>query len=271
MNTMGFAMVRDGLKAISLVEERAAPTKRASADDAATAELQAPLKRFRRNAVEPAELEDLRHKLIQARVMNGFSIEDAAVRFREAGLPEHVDLSEIESGRADTPRGWVFIKLAAEIYAVSSDWLIGLSIDATRDCKVAMTRALLRGTEGVVTGLLTQFVSAMEQTAQAVQITPAEVSDLIGAIEDVVARFEKFSAHESFEDMPGGAAVAASIQRLAGKIAPLRRVHAKFSETAKLFDALRAGKLNPIPWLVAEDDPQAAATEARGEGDSGDE
>lgn len=263
MITSGYHVPGAGLKVVDLTEERAAPTKRATADEMALAELREPIKRFRRNAFEPAELEDLRYKLVQARVMNGFSIEDAAARFRDAGA-EEVDLSGIESGQADTPRGWVFIKLAAEIYAVSSDWLIGLSIDATRDSKVAMTRALLRSTEGVVTGILAHFVSAMEQTAEAVQLTPAEVSDLIGAIEDAAARFKKFSTQEAFIDMPGGAPVAASIQRLAGKVAPLRRLHAKFSETSKLFDALRAGTLMPIPWLMAEGDPQAAAREALG-------
>ncbi|MBC8748522.1 MULTISPECIES: helix-turn-helix transcriptional regulator [Paraburkholderia] len=214
------------------------------------AELKEPLKRFVRNRASPAELEALRYRLIQARVENGFSVEDAAARFRDAGVAEPVALSEIESGRAETPTGWRFLRHASEIYAVSSDWLIGLSSDMTLDAKTTMTFALLRGTEGVVAGLLSQFVAAMEQTAQAVQIEPDEVSATLAAVENVVARFKKFSAQDAFEDMPGGAPVVASIQRLAETVAPLRRVHAKFAETEKLFDALRAGTLKPFAWLA---------------------
>ncbi|WP_429293693.1 hypothetical protein [Paraburkholderia sp. CI3] len=224
-----------------------------SADEKREAELREPLKRFVRNRASPAELEDLRYRLIQARVENGFSVEDATARFRDAGVAEPVALSEIESGRADTPTGWRFLRQASEIYAVSSDWLIGLSSDMTLDAKTSMNLALLRGTEGIVTGLLTQFVASMEQTAQALQLNTAEVSALIVAIDDLTARFKKFSAHEAFEDMPGGAPVVASLQRLTRSAAPLRRLHGRFVETGKLFDALRAGKLKPIPWLSDDD------------------
>ncbi|MGF6870590.1 hypothetical protein [Paraburkholderia sp. MM5477-R1] len=218
------------------------------------AELKTPLTRFVRNRSTPAELEDLRYRLIQGRVTNGFSVEEAAARLCEAGMAKSLNLAKIESGKCPTPKDWRFLKQAADAYAVSIDWLLGVSPGMTLDGRAAMTRALLRSTEGIVTGVLGQFAAALEKTAQAVQITPAEVSDLIAAIDDAAARFEKFSAQAAFEDMPGGAPVVASMRRIAETVPPLRRVHARFVETEKLFDALRAGKLAPIPWLVAEDE-----------------
>ncbi|MDH6150500.1 MULTISPECIES: helix-turn-helix transcriptional regulator [Paraburkholderia] len=218
------------------------------------AELKTPLTRFVRNRSTPAELEDLRYRLIRARVENGFSIAEAAARLCEAGAAKSVSLAKIESGKCPTPKDWRFLKQAADAYSISVDWLLGLSPVTALDPKASMSIALLRGTEGVVTGILSQFVGALERTAQALEITPAEVSDLIDAIDGAAARFEKFSAQDAFEDMPGGAPVVAALQRLTQSVASLRRVHGKFVETEKLFAALRAGKLTPIPWLTDDCD-----------------
>jgi hypothetical protein len=92
-----------------------------------------PLTRFMRNRNLPGELEDLRRKLIEARVMQGLTAVEAAEKF---GYAKSTQLSLIETGKRPTPTDWRFLKQAAEIYAVSVDWLLGLSPNMEPDARV---------------------------------------------------------------------------------------------------------------------------------------
>ncbi|TDY23579.1 hypothetical protein B0G81_3961 [Paraburkholderia sp. BL6665CI2N2] len=246
MTINGYIRPRDGLKAIDLTEERPVTTKREAADDAGMAALREPLKRFVRSRVSPAELEALRYRLIQARVMNGFTFEEAAARFASEGP---VDVARIESGEIPTPKDWRFLKHTAEAYAVSVDWLLGLSPNMEPDAVVLQQHALLRGVENMMAGVLNHFIEAGVRTARETRIGPDEVDGLLDAIDVVATRFKKFAAQEGFEDYAGGAPVLAAIQSLAASVGPLRRMRGQFHEFRQIVDAVAAGRLMPVPGL----------------------
>ncbi|MFM0300385.1 hypothetical protein PQQ99_09725 [Paraburkholderia sediminicola] len=222
--------------------------------------MKAALTRFARNRNLPGELEDFRYKLIQARVVNGFSPDEASARFEARGFTG-VDVAALESGRTKTPNDWRFLKQAAEVYAVSVDWLIGLSHHMERDAVTAQQFALLRGTEDAVRGALSLFIDASADAARNAQLQPGEVARMIAAVDEHLKRFDKFSALDAFEDMPGGAPVVATVKRLAQCVGPLRRVHGQFAEAGKAFELIRAGKLKPIPYLVERFEHQASEAE----------
>jgi transcriptional regulator with XRE-family HTH domain len=205
------------------------------------------LTRFVRNRNLPGELEDLRYKLIQARVMQGLLAVEAAEKF---GYANSSQLSQIESGERKTPNDWRFLKQAAEVYAVSVDWLLGLSPNMEPDAKVAHQYALLRGTEGVVTSLVTQLTTAMIQTANETQPVAEELDRVIAAVDDAVTRFEKFATQEGFEEIPGGAPVVAAVKRLSSGVAPLRLKLRKIKGIDAYMAQVRAGTLPAIPYLT---------------------
>ncbi|MCM2209831.1 helix-turn-helix domain-containing protein, partial [Klebsiella quasipneumoniae] len=72
-------------------------------------------------------------------------------------------LSLIESGQRKTPSDWKFIRQAAEVYSVSTDYLLGLSPHAEIDGKVAQQYAMMRGAEGMVNSVAAMLTTAMVQ------------------------------------------------------------------------------------------------------------
>lgn len=205
------------------------------------------LTRYKRNASKPAELEDLRYKLIQARVMQGLLAVEAAALF---GYANSSQLSQIESGERPTPKDWKFLRQAAEVYSVSIDWLLDLSPNMESDSKVAHHYALLRGTEGIINTLATTLTTAMLHTAQETQPVIDELERVLTAVDDTAARFEKFSANAAFEDMPGGAPIVAAHQRLAASAIPLRLKLKKFKGIQSYMDEVMRGTLPPIDYLT---------------------
>jgi len=205
------------------------------------------LTRFKRNRNLPGELEDLRYKLIQARVMQGMLAVEAAEKF---GYSNSSQLSQIESGERKTPNDWRFLKQAAEVYGVSVDWLLGLSPNMEPDSKVVHEYALLRTTEGIVGGLVAQITTALIRTAHETQPVADELERVLTSVDNAAARFEKFSAHAAFEDVPGGAPVLAALQRLATDVAPLRLKLKKFRGIESYMDEVKRGTLPPIDYLT---------------------
>ncbi|WP_322056780.1 helix-turn-helix transcriptional regulator [Paraburkholderia sp. J63] len=204
------------------------------------------LTRFVRNRSLPSELEDLRHKLIVARVMQGMLAVEAAEKF---GYANSTQLSLIESGERPTPRDWRFLKQAAEVYSVSIDWLLGLSPTMEPDSRVAHQYALLRGTESIMAGFVTQITTAMIQTASETQPLAKELERVVSAVDEHIARFSTLIAQEAFEDLPGGAPVVATAQRLERSLEPLRAKLKKFKGLESYMAEVRAGTLPVIPYL----------------------
>jgi transcriptional regulator with XRE-family HTH domain len=84
-----------------------------------------------------------------------------------------LQLSQIESGERPTLSDWKFLRRAAEVYAISTDWFLGLSPDAEPDSRIIREHALLCGYEGIVRAFAGQTADALVQTAR--QTTVVEV------------------------------------------------------------------------------------------------
>lgn len=205
------------------------------------------LTRFKRNKSAPAELEDLRYKLIQARVMQGLLAVEAAEKF---GYANSSQLSLIESGERPTPRDWKFLRQAAEVYSVSVDWLLGLSPNMEMDARAAHHFALLRGTESIVNNLTMALTTAMLHTAQETQPLIDEIERALAAMDETAARYEKLSARPEFDDLPGGAPVNAAVERLKQAAMPLRQKLAKYRGIQNYMGDVMRGTLPPIDYLT---------------------
>ncbi|MDR5809531.1 XRE family transcriptional regulator [Caballeronia sp. LZ019] len=219
--------------------------------------LRKPLERFKRNRAKPEELEALRYRLIQARVTQGMMAVEAA---REFGYANSSQLSQIESGVRPTPSDWRFLKQAAEVYAVSTDWLLGLSPSMEPDSRVVREHALLRGTENLVRAFIGQMTSLLIETARQTNATEEELARVLDDAGDVSSRFAKFAARPEFLDMPGGAPVLAAVERLAAGVAPLRKKLAKLQAVEAALNELKSGNaISPAKFIefFRERDAQA--------------
>jgi transcriptional regulator with XRE-family HTH domain len=211
------------------------------------ATVKAALTRFKRNHSAPAELEALRYKLIRARVMQGMMAVEAAEKF---GYANSSQLSQIENGERPTPRDWKFLRRAAEVYAVSTDWLLGLSPDMEMDARAGHHFALLRGTEEIVQRLSLAMTTAMLHTARETQPLIEEVERALAAMDEAAARYATFALRNDFEDLPGGAPVNAAHERLKQAAQPLRAKLAKYRGIQSYMTEVTSGTLPPIAYLT---------------------
>jgi len=252
-------MPRGGFKALDLTEESASPPKPESVDERERGLLlEKSLARFRRNYTAPAELEDLRYKLVAARVANGLLAVEAAKKF---GYANSTQLSQIESGERPVPKDFKFIEQAAKAYAVSSDWLLGLSPSMEPDHEILRRHALLRGTRSALEATMTGFAKISAEVASRMQLTPDEVQDVIAAVESIERRFRDLCERGEFDDLPGGAPVAAAIASLSRVSAPLHRVRTAFAAFNGYAREVEAGRLPDIDAIHERFKPQAHARE----------
>lgn len=210
------------------------------------AQVRQALKRFVRNRNRPEELETLRYNLIVARVLSGMTAVEAAERF---GYKNSTQISLIESGERPTPRDHQFLRQASQVYSVSCDFLLGLSPHMEYDGRVAHQHALMRGTEQILGGIAAQFATVMIQFTQQTQPVPDDferVSDVAQEVEQALAAARK----HGLDEVRGSSALIANIERLAHAVEPLRQKVMRYRAIDSYFDELRAGKLQPIPYLT---------------------
>ncbi|WP_250489891.1 helix-turn-helix domain-containing protein [Caballeronia sp. INML2] len=170
--------------------------------------------------------------------MQGMMAIEAAEKF---GYANSSQLSQIESGVRPTPRDWKFLRQAAEVYAVSTDWLLGLSPNMEQDARVVREHALLRGSESIVRGFIAQMAEAIIQTARETNVVEEELVRVLEDVDTVTARFERFTARPEFEDTPGGAPILAAVERLATGVAPLRAKLSKLQAIEAAINELKTG------------------------------
>jgi transcriptional regulator with XRE-family HTH domain len=202
------------------------------------------LTRFKRNHSAPAELEALRYKLVQARVMQGMMAVEAAEKF---GYANSSQISQIESGERKTPNDWKFLRRAAEVYSVSVDWLLGLSPNMEHDARAAHHFALLRGTEDVIQRMSLAITTAMVHTAQETQPLMDEVQRVLSAVDELNVRFDKFAARPEFDDYPGAAPV---VKALYEATQPMRFKLKKYRGIESYMSEVTRGTLPPIEYLT---------------------
>lgn len=212
------------------------------------------LKRFVRNKNTPEELETLRYNLIVARVLSGMTAVDAAEKF---GYRCSTQLSLIESGERPVPRDHQFLRQASQVYAVSCDFLLGLSPHTEYDAKVARQHALMRGTEEILGAIATQFATAMIQYTNQTQPVRDDFDRVTTAAEKIGRAIATMRERFGLDDIRGSAPLVAAAAELEQAVAPLQQKVMRHRAIDSYFDDLRAGRLKPIPYLTERYAPGA--------------
>ena len=205
------------------------------------------LTRFVRNKTLPEELEALRYNLIVARVMSGMTAVEAAQRF---GYSNSTQLSLIESGERKTPNDWKFLAQASRVYAVSTDFLLGLSPHMEFDAKVAQQRAMMRGTEEILGGIAAGFATAMIQYTNQTQPVPEDFARVSEAVDRAESALNVMRERHGFDDLPASAPLLSAIEGLSKAAEPIRRKLKQFRAIDSYFGELRSGRLPAIPYLT---------------------
>ncbi|MEX3941600.1 helix-turn-helix domain-containing protein [Paraburkholderia sp. BR10937] len=209
------------------------------------------LNRFVRDRNKPEELETLRYNLIVARVMSGMTAVDAAERF---GYKNSTQLSLIESGKRPTPRDHQFLRQASQVYAVSCDFLLGLSPHMEYDARVAHQHALMRGTESILGGIAAQFATVMIQFTE--QTKP--VQEDFGRVTDAARTVEQaldMARKHGLDEIRGSSALVAAAEQLAKAVEPLRQKVKRHRAIESYLDELRAGRMPRLDYLVEHHAP----------------
>jgi hypothetical protein len=121
---------------------------------------------------------------------------------------------------------------------------------AARDSKVIREFALLRGTENLVNAFIAQMTTNVIQVARESQPVAEELERVVADVDAVTACFERLTAQEVFQDVPGGAPVVAAVTRLTAGIAPLRAKLRKFKGIEAYLAEVKNGTLPPINYLT---------------------
>ncbi|WP_162600836.1 helix-turn-helix transcriptional regulator [Paraburkholderia sp. C35] len=199
-----------------------------------------------RNKNKPEDLETLRFNLIVARVMSGMTAVEAAERF---GYKNSTQISLIESGDRPTPRDHQFLRQASDVYAVSCDFLLGLSPHMEFDGRVAHQHALMRGAESILGGLAAQFATVMIQYTSQTQPVPEDFERVSTAAHEVEQALAIARKH-GIEEVRGSSALVIAAEKLSQAVAPLRQKVMRYRAIDSYFDELRAGRLKPIEYLT---------------------
>ncbi|MFL9890215.1 XRE family transcriptional regulator [Paraburkholderia sp. RL17-381-BIF-C] len=210
-----------------------------------------------RDKNKPEELETLRYNLIVARVLSGMTAVEAAAGF---GYANSTQVSLIESGKRQIPRDHQFLRQASQVYAVSCDFLLGLSPHTQFDPRVAHQHALMRGTESILGDIAAQFATVMIEftnQAQPVREDFARVCEAAQNVEQALATARK----HGLDEVRGSSALVVAADKLAQAAEPLRRKVMRNQLIDNYFSELRAGRMQPIPYLVERYVPDGWAEE----------
>lgn len=223
------------------------PKRQGTADAARDDEIKAPLRRFTRKVSAPAELEILRYNLIAARVMQGMTPAEATERFH-IDFDDHVELDRIEAGKDRVPITQTFLKQVATFYAVSTDWLLGLSPHTEIDGKVAQQYALARGIERHMRAVARQYAKTAAAVADE-QPTREDLEHVVAAVDCVDQALAGLRAKGAFDDLPGGAPLVAAVERVIARVEPLRRRLKQFKTLDEYMADALAGRMPAIGYL----------------------
>jgi transcriptional regulator with XRE-family HTH domain len=141
-------------------------------------------------------------RLFIARELAGLSQTDAAKLF---GYQTPAQLSMWELGRRSIPMEKL-VK-AAQVYAVSADFLLCLSDDPERDTSLALRNSTLRGVRSMLCDAARLTVDAVDRHAKLLGPDATRVASLVASGQALVEAVQAFvrSNHETFDDLSGGA------------------------------------------------------------------
>ena len=149
-------------------------------------------------------------RFVTARELNGFSQTDASAKL---GYKKSGQLSQIESGKKQPPMA--LLVRAAEVYRVSTDYLLGVSDEPDRDPKLAVRLHVLKAWESILGDaaqkLCDSAITATKNMGDNWQVAQAYLDEgerLLSAFR----AFQRLNA-EAFDDMRGGAALISAAER----------------------------------------------------------
>lgn len=148
--------------------------------------------------LSPEELQEfdrvVGERLAKARELNGYNQIAAA---RLLGYATPAPLSKIEAGQ---PAPTWLVPRAAQVFSVSSDYLLGLSNYPERDPRTVEQIAILRNVRGAIEDHArriteTTILAAAEEVAAA-----AHAEELCGAVREVAKALAACRSHPEFDD-----------------------------------------------------------------------
>jgi transcriptional regulator with XRE-family HTH domain len=205
------------------------------------------LKRMKR-AHKPAQEVIMLERLIAARVMNGFTGVEAAERF---GYGNSSQLSLIETGKRPIPQSHEFILHASQVYAVSTDFLFGISTNPDLDPIYAERYALMRGFETVLKQQAQMTTTAFfHYAAKQAKISRTQYQTICESIDSLKHAIQIMRDKFGFDEIQGGASVLAALERTEHAIQPVKTALAAQIEIETLGKNLALGKSGPIAYLL---------------------
>lgn len=192
-------------------------------------------------------------RFVEARRINGWDQSEAATeRF---GYSNSTQLSLIEQGRRLPPHA-VLIK-ASEVYAVSVDFLLGLSDEPERDPKAAERNAAMRhvhalvsGTSETMIGLLLQYLAQGVPSVKTASTLLNHADELAQAVNRVRVMNPKLFD----EKLKGGSALVRIADQTANACAQAREMlsrHDRVTDFKMRVEEKRAGVTHPLFELAA--------------------
>ena len=154
-------------------------------------------------------------RFVIARELNGWSQTEAA---HALGFAKSGQLSLVEAGKKVPPLD--LIARASEVFCVSTDFLFGQSDEEDRDPKLARRAALRAFIGAAVDGLADTLADTGEKLieAQAVDVEP-----LATTAGRVIEAFARYARQAGFEDVRGGATLAAAVGALDEALGPVMK------------------------------------------------
>lgn len=189
-------------------------------------------------------------RLIAARVMNGFSSVEAAERL---GYGNSTQLSMIERGIRPIPKDHRFIQNASSAYAVSTDFLFGISHNPDLDPICAEKYALMRGFESVLKQQAQATTTAFfAYSARQSKLSRTQYQAICESIDSLKRAIQVMRDKYGFDEIQGGASALAALDRTENSIKPVRIVLAAQLEIEALGKSMALGKSGPLSYLMDE-------------------
>jgi len=154
-------------------------------------------------------------RFVLARELNGLSQTEGA---HAIGYAKSGQLSLIESGRKAPPLD-VLVK-ASEAYSVSIDFLLGVSDHEERDPRLARRAAMRSFVDGSIRGLADVLVDVGERLIEAPAVDAEPLAATAGR---VIEAFARYARQEGFEEVRGGATLAAAVGALDEALGPVMK------------------------------------------------
>lgn len=154
-------------------------------------------------------------RFVLARELNGWSQTEAA---HALGFSMSGQLSLIEAGKKTPPLD--LIARASEVFCVSTDYLFGLSDVEDRDPKLARRAALRAFIGAAVNGLADTLADTGERLIEAPTVDAEPLAATAGR---VIEAFARYARQAGFEDVRGGATLAAAVGALDETLGPVMK------------------------------------------------